>query len=321
MRYDIKAPAKINIGLDVIRKREDGYHDLKMIMQTIDIYDTLTFETGAGLHIDADEAEGTQKEKEIGFCKIEFTCSNPALSDPEGNLVVKAIRLLADEFDIRDHIKVHLDKKIPVAAGMAGGSSDAAAAFIAINDIYKLGLDKTELMKRAVKLGADIPYCIMRGTALCEGIGDIITPISPFPKDVSILVVKPPIEVSTGFVYGNLKIAPETVHPDIDRIIALIESYNTCEGNSDIAIFEIGSLLGNVLEDVTIPAYPIIKEIKETMMSFGACGALMSGSGPSVFALFYDEDNSTALAKADKAAQYFKKHMPDAFVSVAGACF
>ena len=207
MTYEIKAPAKINIGLDVVRKRDDGYHDLKMIMQTIDIYDTLTFETGRSERL-----------------FVTFTCSDVALSDPENNLVVKAIKLLADEFDIKDHIIVHLDKRIPIAAGMAGGSSDAAAAFIAMNEIYGLGLSKEELMKRAVKLGADIPYCIIKGTALCEGIGDIITPIEPFPQDVQILIVKPPIEVSTGFVYGNLKINEETIHPDIDGIIEAIKT-------------------------------------------------------------------------------------------------
>lgn len=297
MKYEINAPAKINIGLDVIRKRSDGYHNLKMIMQTIDIYDRLIFETGG----------------QNGFTgkDIIFSCSEPSLSDPKNNLVVRAIKLLADEFEITDNIKVHLEKKIPVAAGMAGGSSDAAAAFIAMNEIYNLGLTKEELMKRAVTLGADIPYCIMKGTALCEGIGDIITPISLFSSDVSILIVKPPIEVSTGFVYGNLKLTPETVHPDIDRIAASIENGS---------IYDVGRNLGNVLEDVTIPAYPVIQDIKETMMSFGACGALMSGSGPSVFALYYDEDAGKAREKAGRAAQYFRENMPDAFVASAKAC-
>ena len=268
--YTYDAPAKINIGLDVIRKREDGYHDLKMIMQTLSLHDTLTFEVENGKPYN-----------------LTMTCSNKELPIDDGNLVVKAINMLAEEFSINAIIKVHLEKRIPVAAGMAGGSTDAAAAFIAVNEIFKLGLSKDDLMKRAVTLGADIPYCILKGTALSEGIGDILTPIAPL-KDAYYLIVKPPINVSTGFVYGNLKITAETLHPDIDGIIAAMKENDAKT---------VGSLLGNVLETVTAPAYPVIDEIKQLMLKNGAVGSLMSGSGPTVFGIFENEDTANDACK------------------------
>jgi len=268
--YTYDAPAKINIGLDVIRKREDGYHDLKMIMQTLSLHDTLTFEIENGKPYN-----------------LTMTCSNKKLPIDDGNLVVKAINMLAEEFSINAIIKVHLEKRIPVAAGMAGGSTDAAAAFIAVNEIFKLGLSKDDLMKRAVTLGADIPYCILKGTALSEGIGDILTPIAPL-KDAYYLIVKPPINVSTGFVYGNLKITAETLHPDIDGIIAAMKENDAKT---------VGSLLGNVLETVTAPAYPVIDEIKQLMLKNGAVGSLMSGSGPTVFGIFENEDTANDACK------------------------
>ncbi len=269
MTYTIKAPAKINLGLDVLRRREDGYHDLKMIMQTVALFDTLTFEINDG--------EG-----------ITLTCNNSELPVDDNNLVVKAVRMLADEFDIKKSFSIHLEKHIPVAAGMAGGSTDAAAAFIAVNDIFSLGLTKEQLMKRTVKLGADIPYCIMQGTALSEGIGDILTPLKPL-DNVTVLIAKPPIGVSTGFVYTNLKLTPEVTHPDIDGIIRAM---------SDGDLPKWTGLLENILETVTIPAYPVIDDIKQTMLSNGALGSLMSGSGPTVFGIF---DNASNAKKAKEA--------------------
>lgn len=270
MIYTYNAPAKINIGLDVLGRRDDGYHDLKMIMQTIDLEDILTF---------------TIKE---GGREITMTCTDSSLSVDDTNLVMRAARHMADEFGIKSSIEIHLEKNIPIAAGMAGGSTDAATTFIAMNDIFGLGLSKAELMERAVNLGADIPYCILRGTALSEGIGDILTPLPEY-KNVTILIVKPPINVSTAFVYGNLKIDSQTNHPDIDNIMNYMAQMNHSA---------VGSLLGNVLEDVTVKEYPVIDDIKGCMIKNGSLGALMSGSGPTVFGIFEnDETASKALEK------------------------
>lgn len=266
MEYTIKAPAKINLGLDVLRKRPDGYHDLKMIMQTISLFDIITFNVSEG------------------DC-ITLTCSNKELETDDNNLVIKAAGLLCEEFNIHKKIDIYLEKNIPVAAGMAGGSTDAAATFIALNNIFSLGLKDVELMERAVSLGADIPYCIIQGTALSEGIGDILSTL-PAIQGVTLVVAKPPINVSTGFVYGNLKLTSEISHPDIDAI---------CDAMYRNDIPEFASKLENILETVTIPAYPVIDDIKRTMTENGALGALMSGSGPTVFGIF---DSEACAAKA-----------------------
>lgn len=286
MEYTYNAPAKINIGLDVIRKREDGYHDLKMIMQTLNLFDTLTFTVE---QCDT-KAAGT----------VTMTCSNDTLPLDDNNLVVAAIRLLMKEYDISANISVHLEKRIPVAAGMAGGSSDAAASLIAMNDIFSLGLSKDELMKYGVRLGADIPYCIMQGTALSEGIGDILTPLTPL-RDVYILIAKPPVNVSTGFVYGNLKITEETVHPDIDGIIDAMKANDAAK---------VSTLMSNVLETVTAPAYPVIRDLENIMMNNGALGSIMSGSGPTVFGIFENE------ACAKKAGEQCENAVKEVFCSV-----
>lgn len=275
MIYTYNAPAKINIGLDVVRKREDGYHDLRMIMQTVTLFDTLTFDIKDGNN-------------------VSMTCTDSSLPVNSDNLVIKAINLLKEEFSLKSGIAVHLEKKIPVAAGMAGGSSDAAAALMAINDIFGLELTKRELMKRAVKLGADIPYCILQGTALSEGIGDILTPVSTL-RDIYILIATPDIDVSTGFVYGNLKLDENTLHPDIDSIVSAM---------ADNDVRGVGRLLGNVLETVTVPAYPVIDDLKNLMLEHGAAGSLMSGSGPTVFGIY--EDKYTALKSADICIEKFK---------------
>lgn len=261
----IKAPAKINIGLDVIRKRPDGYHDLKMIMQTINLFDVLTFEF-------------TDGDKHV----LTGTADTIALDD--SNLIIKAANLLTSEFHITKALRINLEKNIPVAAGMAGGSTDAAATLIAINDIFELGLGTDELMKLGIRLGADVPYCIMRGTALSEGIGDILTPLKPF-DGITVLIAKPPVDVSTAYVYGNLKLTPDIVHPDIDAVAAAMKDRN---------LPLLGSLCANVLETVTIPAHPVIAAIKETMLSCGADVSLMSGSGPSVFGLYGNESDAYA---------------------------
>lgn len=256
----LKALAKINLGLDVVSRREDGYHEVRMVMQTIHLYDRL---------------EISKKET----CGIELETNLSYLPVNENNLVYRAGKLLMDEFHIDEGVKVFLNKRIPVAAGMAGGSTDAAAMLYGMNELFELGLSRDELMERGVKIGADVPYCLMRGTALAEGIGEKLTPLAPMVK-CPVLIAKPPISVSTKFVYQNLKLDAQTVHPDIDRLIADIEKKD---------LTSIAADMGNVLETVTIPNYPVVAEVKEQMMKSGAINSLMSGSGPTVFGLFENE--------------------------------
>ena len=274
----LKALAKINLGLDVVRRREDGYHEVRMIMQTIHLYDRLDITK--------------TKEKDI---KIQTNLS--FLPVNENNLVYKAGRLLMDEFGITDGVSVKLDKRIPVAAGMAGGSTDAAAMLFGMNRIFGLGLSKKQLMERGVKIGADVPYCIMRGTALAEGIGEELSALPPMVK-CPVLIAKPQISVSTKFVYQNLKLDDDTIHPDIDRLIGDIEAKD---------LHSIAEHMGNVLETVTIPNYPVIDEIKKHMTAHGAVGAMMSGSGPTVFGLFDDEETAKAAYRSMRASGLAKQ--------------
>ena len=259
----LRAMAKINLGLDVLRKREDGYHEVRMIMQTIQMYDLLDI----------------RKKSEPG---IILSTNLPYVPSDERNLVYKAAKLLMDEFEVGEGLSMKLTKSIPVAAGMAGGSSDAAAAFVGVNRLFRLGLSEEELMKRAVQVGADVPYCVMRGTALAEGIGEKLTRLAPMPF-CHMVVAKPPINVSTKMVYDSLDSGAITKHPDIDGIIEAIN-----EGS----VIKIAERMGNVLEDVTIPLYPVIDKIKKDMISQGAYNAMMSGSGPTVFGIFPDEQTA-----------------------------
>lgn len=261
----INAPAKINIGLDVIRRREDGYHEVKMIMQSIRLFDRLT--------LTRSDTPGIRLTTNLSFLPVN-----------EDNLVFRSARLLMDEFNIDDGLDIHLEKRIPVAAGMAGGSTDAASCMLAMNDLYKLGLSKRQLMKRGITLGADIPYCILKGTALSEGIGEKLSTI-PRTPDCFILIAKPGIHVSTRFVYSNLVLDENTPHPDIDRMIGAMKRRN---------LEELCLHLGNILETVTIPAHPEIASIKKCMMENGALGSLMSGSGPTVFGIYDDLDKAKA---------------------------
>ena len=271
----INAPAKINLGLDVIRKREDGYHEVKMIMQSIRLFDRLTL----------------TKSKTPG---IRLTTNLSFLPVNEDNLVYKSAKLLMDEFGITDGLDIRLDKRIPVAAGMAGGSTDAASCMLAMNRLFDLRLSAKKLMKRGVQLGADIPYCIMKGTALSEGIGELLTPL-PNAPDCYVLIAKPVSHISTKFVYSNLKLDEHTVHPDIDTMIDCIRKNDLrrlCEN------------MGNLLETVTIPAHPEIEVIKQTMLENGALGSLMSGSGPTVFGIFDDADKAKAAKDVCRARPY-----------------
>jgi len=267
------AHAKINLGLDVIRKREDGYHEVKMIMQMVGIKDTLTF---------------TTREDD----QIEITSNSGKLPLDEHNLIYKAAIVLFEETKKPFGVSIHLEKRIPIAAGMAGGSTDAAATFIALNELSDVPLSMEKLLEISVKVGADVPYCILGGTALSEGIGEILTPIKGIPQ-TTVLIAKPDIDVSTAFVYKNLKAAELEYHPDIDGMKLAIEK-GDLSGVTD--------RMGNVLETVTIPAYPIIGDIKKTCIEKGAINSLMSGSGPTVFAIFDQEKT------ANDAAQYIKEY-------------
>lgn len=259
----LRALAKINLGLDVVRRRADGYHEVKMIMQTIQLYDQISI-------------------RKIKQSKIQVKTNLFYLPENENNLVYKAAKLLRDEFEILQGVHIDLQKFIPVAAGMAGGSSDAAAVLFGMNRMFRLGLSMEELMKRGVKIGADVPYCIMRGTALAEGIGEKLTKLPPAPG-CKVLIAKPSISVSTKFVYENLKLDENTNHPDIDLLVQDLENGS---------LKDMAAHMGNVLESVTIPNYPVIDEIKKQMIMDGALNAMMSGSGPTVFGLFEDDEKA-----------------------------
>lgn len=268
-KLELRALGKINLGLDVLGRRENGYHDVRMVMQTVYLYDQIFMKKT--------KAPGIRLETNLFFLPVD-----------QNNLAYRAAKMLSDEFGITQGVHIILYKKIPVSAGMAGGSSDAAAVLYGMNRMFDLGLSEHELMERGVKLGADVPYCIMRGTVLAEGIGEILTPLAPCPR-CYVLLAKPPISVSTKLVYERLDSREITDHPDIDGIIRGL-------GRQDIR--QVADCMGNVLEKVTISEYPVIEEIKNVMKKKGALGAMMSGSGPTVFGLF--EDRQDARRAADK---------------------
>ena len=261
----LKARAKINLGLDVIGRRENGYHDVRMVMQTVGLYDRIIM-----TRIPEEEI---RIKTNIGFLPVN-----------ENNLVYKAIMLMKSKYKLDGGIEVDLNKFIPVAAGMAGGSSDAASALFGMNRLYELNLPMGELMNIGVDIGADVPYCIMRGTALAEGIGEKLTRLPDMPF-CHILIAKPPVNVSTKLVYENLDSTQIKSHPDIDGIIEAIKLKN-------VAL--VASRMGNVLESVTVPLYPVIDSIKRDMIEHGAINAMMSGSGPTVFGIFPDEQSMIA---------------------------
>ena len=261
----LKARAKINLGLDVLGKREDGYHEVRMVMQTIGIYDRLIL---------------TKIPEE----EIRITSNLAFLPVNENNLIYKAIKLLKDEYHFPGGVSVDLNKFIPVAAGMAGGSTDAASTMFGVNRLFGLNLSMGKMMELGVRLGADVPYCVMRGTALAEGIGEKLTRITPVPH-MWILIAKPQINVSTRLVYEQLDMGGIQKHPDIDGIIRAIEAQD---------VVRIAQSMGNVLENVTVPLYPVIETIKQDMLSHGAINAMMSGSGPTVFGIFPDEQTTLA---------------------------
>ena len=268
MKLIRNAYAKINLGLDVLKRREDGYHEVKMIMQMVDIFDTLIIES---------------REDE----EIHILTDSQKLPCDRNNLIYKGAMVLFEETGRRIGAEIVLNKRIPIAAGMAGGSTDAAAAMLALNEMMGQPLTKERLMEIAVRVGADVPYCIMGGTALSEGIGEILTALTPPPK-AYLLVAKPDIDVSTAFVYQNLKLWEIWKHPDIDGMVEALKQGNL-KGITD--------RMENVLETVTIPTYPIIGELKRICRAEGAMNALMSGSGPTVFAVFEEEEDAKRARK------------------------
>lgn len=279
-----KAYAKINLGLDVIGRLPNGYHEVKMVMQTVGIYDVLTLEK---------ISEG-----------IVVTTDNGELPTDENNLIYRAAGIMLEQYNISQGVRIHLEKNIPIAAGMAGGSTDAAATFIGMNELFGLGATEEELRNLGVKVGADVPYCIMGGTALAEGIGEKLRPL-PAPADGYLLIAKPDINVSTKYVYEHLDAEGVEVHPDIDGMIEALEQ-RSLEG--------IVNRLGNVLENVTVKKYPIIAEIKKSMLENGAEGSLMSGSGPTVFGIFKEEEQAIKALKVLKQTGLAKQLFVTEFV-------
>lgn len=269
----LKAYGKVNLGLDVIRRREDGYHEVRMIMQTVKLYDRIIMERNHSGN-------------------ISLRTNLPYLPVNEKNLVYRAIDIIRREYGIKDGVSANIIKRIPVAAGMAGGSTDAAAAFVGMNQLFALNITQEKLMEYGVSLGADIPYCILRGTALSEGIGEILTPLPPLPG-CWFLIVKPGFSMSTKFVYEHLTLDENTAHPDIDGIIHALH---------DRDLQGVTQRMGNVLEQVTKQHFPAIDELKAVMIKHGALNALMSGSGPTVFGIF------TSREMAEQAARACRRH-------------
>lgn len=275
----VKAYAKINISLDVLGKREDGYHLLKMIMQNIDLYDIINV-----------------NKKPQG---ISISCNKSYVPLDEKNIAYKAAKLFLDTYNIKSGVHIDITKNIPVSAGLAGGSTDAAAVLKCMREIFKIPVSDEELMKLGVNIGADVPYCILGGTALCEGIGEVITELKPF-KDKILVLVKPNFAVSTKEVYKALDINKIYKHPNTEKLIDYMK-------NNNLKFLSLN--MKNVLENVTIKNNPTIKRIKGKMLEYGALGSLMSGSGPSVFGFFDD------MMLAQKCYERLKTEYDEVFIT------
>ena len=267
----LQAYGKINLSLDVLRQRPNGYHDVRMIMQTVKLHDNIDLERT--------DTPGIVLKTNLPFLPVN-----------ENNLMYRAAKMLMDEFHLEGGVKMNLRKIIPVAAGMAGGSADAAAVLYGMNRLFDLRLSLEELKKRGVQLGADIPFCLMRGTALSEGIGEILTPLPALPA-CSIVLAKPAISVSTKAVYENLHVntLPAEAHPDVDQVIEALKAQD---------VRAVAGRMGNILETVTSRQHPEIDAITERMMALGALNAMMSGSGPTVFGLFDDPEKAQSCYQA-----------------------
>ncbi|MFD3158288.1 4-(cytidine 5'-diphospho)-2-C-methyl-D-erythritol kinase [Haloimpatiens sp. FM7330] len=275
----VKAYAKVNISLDIVGKREDGYHLLKMIMQNIDLYDVINVKK---------RLEG-----------IKITCNKKFVPVDERNIAYKAAKLFLDTYNIKYGVDIHINKNIPIAAGLAGGSTDGAAVLKCMRRLFDVNVSDEELMQLGVKIGADIPYCIMGGTALCEGIGEKVKSLKSF-KDKILVLVKPSFGVSTKEVYKAFDINKLYKHPKTKEIIKSMEK--------DDLLF-VSKNMKNVLENITIKKYPVIKGIKQTMINMGALGSLMSGSGPSVFGFFED------MLTAQRCYEFLKRNYKEVYIT------
>ncbi len=275
----IKAYAKVNISLDIVGKREDGYHLLEMIMQSIDLYDELNI---------------NKQNKDITI-----KCNKPYVPTDERNLAYKAAKLFIEKYEINSGVNINIYKNIPVCAGLAGGSTDGAAVLKAMNKIFDVNASDEELMELGLKLGADVPYCIKGGTALCRGIGEEVTKLKDF-KDKILVLVKPPFGVSTKSVYQEFDLSKARNHPDTDALIKAIEE-------NDLKV--VSNNMKNLLENVTLRKHKILINIKEEMKNSGAVGAMMSGSGPTVFAFFDD------MLKAQRCFEKMKLKYNDVFIT------
>ncbi|WP_098741217.1 4-(cytidine 5'-diphospho)-2-C-methyl-D-erythritol kinase [Paenibacillus sp. EZ-K15] len=260
MKIYEKAPAKINLMLDVLHKRPDGFHEVEMVMTMIDL---------------ADRLEMSEQKRDT----IIITSQAGYIPLDEKNLAFQAARLIKERYDVKKGVHIHLDKKIPVAAGLAGGSSDAAATLRGLNRLWGLGIPQEELLALGAELGSDVPFCVTGGTALATGRGEVLTPI-PNPPQCWVIVAKPPINVSTAEVYGRLRSEQIQRHPSAERMI---------EALTQGSFQQMCQSLGNVLEEVTLKMHPEVQQLKEGMLKLGADGALMSGSGPTVFGLVSKE--------------------------------
>ncbi|CAM3672332.1 4-(cytidine 5'-diphospho)-2-C-methyl-D-erythritol kinase [Marinicrinis lubricantis] len=256
MKIYEKAPAKINLSLDVLRKREDGYHEVEMVMTMVDLADRLEME-------------------ELPRDTIIISSQAGYIPLDEKNLAFQAAKLIKERYDVRKGVYIHLNKKIPVAAGLAGGSSDAAAALRGLNRLWKLHIPIEELKKLGEELGSDVPFCVTGGTALAKGRGEVLEPL-PAPPQCWVVLAKPPINVSTAEIYGQLKADSIRSHPDTGKVLEAIR-------NKDFHM--LCDHMGNVLEEVTLDRYPQVQQLKQAMIRMGADGVLMSGSGPTVFGL------------------------------------
>jgi 4-diphosphocytidyl-2-C-methyl-D-erythritol kinase len=254
LKIEIEACGKINLALDVLRKREDGYHEIKSIMQQVDLCDRL---------------EITERSNGVAI-----SCANQLVPLDHTNLVYRAWDKISKLAGSNAGINVKIDKHIPVAAGLAGGSTNGAATIIALNQMWDLGLSLQEMMEIGLQIGADIPFCIMGGTASAEGIGEKLTSLKPF-KGKAVLIANPGIQISTAYAYSRLRIRDERI--PIDSLVTCIEKND---------LYSLANGIANVMEEAIISENPIIGQIKETMLHNGALGALMSGSGASVFGLY-----------------------------------
>ena len=273
----IKCPAKINLSLDIIGRRDDGYHLLKMLMQSVSLFDEVTIEKNT--------------------TDINIHCDNNQVPCDETNICHKAAGLMKDKYDIKDGLNIFICKNIPIAAGLAGGSTDAAGVILGINELYNLNLNINEMMDLGIKVGADVPYCLNRGTALVEGIGEVVTNL----REVNAwcVLAKPNISVSTAAVFGKFRLHEVVKHPDTEMLIEYIK-------NGDLE--NLSQNMVNVLETVTIKKYSIILEIKNIMMEFNALGSIMSGSGPTVFGLFNNK------LEAEKCYHRLRDYLKEVYI-------